>query len=195
MPVMESIATSINETVQLASLDGLENVYLAKVDSSHPLRLQSEVGRRLYSHATGLGKVLLAHLAYDDLIGRLATTTLPHFTSNTVTDPERLLEELARVRERGFAIDAEEYTPGLCCVAVPVHHSSGRVIAAISFSLPLTRADMGLLSTALCLLAEGSLRITQRLGGRVDDPRLVKLLEASTARDMLAPLVNHLIQK
>jgi DNA-binding IclR family transcriptional regulator len=195
LPVMESIVGRINETVQLAILDGFENVYLAKVDSSHPLRLQSEVGRRLHAHATGLGKVLLAHLSHDELIRRLDGTSLPRFTSHTLTDQVQLLEELGRIGERGFALDAQEYTAGLCCVAVPIYHSSSRVIAAMSVSIPVTRADIELFSTALCLLAEGSLRITRRLGGRVDGIRLAQLRDQATARDALAPLFHHLVQR
>ena len=194
MPVMESIVGQINETVQVAILDGVENVYPAKVDSSHPLRLQSEVGRRLSAHATGLGKVLLAHLSYEELIHRLQFMALPRFTVHTLTDQNQLLEELERIRKRGFAVDAQEYTPGVCCVAVPIHHASSRLIAAMSVSIPLTRADIDLFATALCLLAEGSVRITRRLGGRIDDVRLANPLDHSTTRDTLVPLVNHLVQ-
>ena len=76
-PHLERARDLINETVQLAVLDGFENVYVAKVESSHHLRLQSEVGGRLPAYATGLGKVLLAGLPPVEFERRLATVQPP----------------------------------------------------------------------------------------------------------------------
>lgn len=175
-PVMDQIVGQINETVQLAVLDGIENVYLAKVDCSHPVRLQSEVGRRLYAHATGLGKVLLAHLPDGEREARLAGLALPCFTPNTVIDPQSLNLELAQARASGFAVDDQEYTPGLRCVAVPIHDHEGMVIAALSASIPLMRANPAQLATALRAIAAGSIAISRRLGSSTDDPRLVAIV-------------------
>jgi DNA-binding IclR family transcriptional regulator len=110
--VMEGIVTAVNETVQLAALDGNENVYLAKVDCSHPVRLQSEVGGRLPAHATGLGKVLLAGLPPETLRARLDEHSLAAFTPWTVTDRSALLAELDVTRAQGFGVDDQEYTWG-----------------------------------------------------------------------------------
>jgi DNA-binding IclR family transcriptional regulator len=186
--IMDGIVRSINETVQLAVLDGLENVYLAKVDCSHPFRLQSDVGKRLYAHATGLGKVLLAHLSAEELAARLQGRTLPRFTANTIANEGALLHELATIRERGFAVDNQEYTLGLRCVAVPVGDHSGRVIAAMSVSVPIMRIHPGLLPSALQLLAEGSLELSRRLGATQDDPRLAAFRERPPAEASFEPL-------
>ncbi len=195
LPVMQGIVHTVNETAQLAILDGVENVYLAKVDSSHALRLQSEVGRRLYAHATGLGKVLLAHLTYEELLARLPDAQLPRFTSNTITTKTDLFEELAKIGERGFAVDLQEYTPGVSCVAVPICQSPGRAVAAMSVSVPITRASIELFASALALLAEGSLRLARRLGSAVDDPRLAPLTQQSTAYDAVRPLFRNLVEQ
>ena len=93
---MDEIAAALNETVQLARLDGTENVYLAKVDSTHPLRLQSEVGVRLSAHATGLGKALLACLPDEEVRRRFGTKPLARMTRNTITSIGALVKELAR---------------------------------------------------------------------------------------------------
>jgi DNA-binding IclR family transcriptional regulator len=172
---MEGIVRAINETVQLATLDGLENVYLAKVDCSHPIRLQSEVGKRLFAHATGLGKVLLAHLPADELHARVDGITLPTFTPHTIADLSALLSTLAAVRDRGFAVDDQEYTPGLRCVAVPIFDLDGRANAALSASIPLMRADAVQLAAALRAVAAGSLEISRRLGRAESDQRLIAL--------------------
>lgn len=184
-PVMDEIVRVLNETVQLAVLDGIENVYLAKVDCTHPVRLQSEVGRRLYAHATGLGKVLLAHLPPEELMRRLDGRTLPQFTTTTITTISALLAELVVIRQNGFALDNEEYTPGLRCVAVPISDHSGRTIAAMSVSIPMLRTHSSHLSDALCLLAKGSLSLARRLGSRADDTRLIQLQDSAFARTAL----------
>lgn len=176
---MEGIVQAINETVQLAVLDGIENVYLAKVDCSHPVRLQSEVGKRLEAHATGLGKVLLAHLPKDDLESRLIQPTLKSFTPHTITQRSRLLAELATVRSQGFGIDDQEYTPGLRCVAVPIREPGGRVATALSASIPIMRAGPEQMAAALRALATASLGVSRRLGLSDDDPRLLALRGAT----------------
>ncbi|MGI8486624.1 MAG: IclR family transcriptional regulator [Thermomicrobiales bacterium] len=176
LPVMRDVVASINETVQLAVLDGIENVYLAKVDCSHPVRLQSEVGKRLYAHATGLGKVLLAGLDLEILNARFAGTTLPELTPNTAHDLHSLFQELETVRTVGFAIDDQEYTPGLRCVAVPLFDIEGRTIAALSASIPLSRAGPDELETALRAIAGGSIDISRRLGQSTPNHRLSKLI-------------------
>lgn len=177
--VMEDIVAAVNETVQLATLDGTENVYLAKVDCSHPLRLQSEVGRRLPAHATGLGKVLLAELPLDTLHARLDEQVLSSFTPRTVTDNSALLAELAVTRAEGFGIDDQEYTSGLRCVAVPIHERGGSVTTAISASVPVMRGSPEQLAAALRAVAAGSLEISHRLGAREADPRVQALTEVT----------------
>jgi len=172
---MERVVAEINETVQLAALDGIENVYLAKVDCSHPIRLQSEVGKRLHAHATGLGKVLLAFLPDAELSARFDGEQLPAFNVNTIRELPILLLVLDLIRERGFAVDDQEYTPGLRCVAVPIFDIDGNVLAALSASIPLMRAEEACLEHALRAIAAASIDISLRLGCARPDQRLVAL--------------------
>ena len=97
-----------------------------------------------------------------------------------------LLAELSAVRGRGFAIDDQEYTPGLRCVAVPIRDHLGRVAAAMSVSIPVIRADHELMARALAALATMSLEIARRLGCAQDDPLLLALCETRRAEDALA---------
>ncbi|MFI2713888.1 IclR family transcriptional regulator [Micromonospora sp. NPDC018662] len=133
----------LDETVQLAVLDGIDNVYIAKVEADHPLRLVSRVGMRLPAYATGLGKVLLAGLEPADLHARLRGVTMRRFTEHTITSLELLEERIGEIRERGFGEDDGEYTPGVFCVAVPVRDASGRIVAAMSCSVPRARLTGG----------------------------------------------------
>ena len=185
-PFMKLVAQSLNETVQLAVLDGLDNVYVAKVDSSHPVRLQSDVGKRLPAHATGLGKVLLAALPPRELEQRLNGAALAGFTNRTITTRERLLSQLEEIREAGFAVDDQEYTPGLRCVAVPIYDHRGETPAAFSASVPMMRAHLTPLWQALSLVSEASLRISERLGAAGEDAALRRLTGASHAKVALA---------
>jgi DNA-binding IclR family transcriptional regulator len=172
---MERVVREINETTQLAVLDGIENVYLAKVDCSHPIRLQSEVGKRLYAHATGLGKVLLASRSDDDLRARYDRQPFPQVESSPIHSFERLLQVVATVRDRGFATDDQEYTPGLRCVAVPVYNGDHQVVAALSTAIPLMRAGPEPIAHALRAIATASIDLSRALGATAPDPRLLGL--------------------
>ena len=163
-PLLEVAAAALQETVQLAILDGLDNVYVGKADSSQHLRLVSSVGSRLPAHATGLGKVLLAHEPESELQERLAGIELEQFTNNTITTVDGLFEELKRVRELGYAIDHGEYTTGVYCVAVPVRGRNGEVVAAISSSVPEPRVDDDLKGSMHEVLNDTAARISAALG-------------------------------
>jgi DNA-binding IclR family transcriptional regulator len=109
------------ETVQLAVLDGLEMTYLARHDGRQPVRLTSQIGRRLPASVTATGKAALASLAEDDLASRLAgIDSLPTLTPNSIGTVEGLRADLVAVRERGYSIDDEETVQGVVCFGVMV---------------------------------------------------------------------------
>jgi DNA-binding IclR family transcriptional regulator len=121
-----------DETVQIVVLDRGDAFYLDKIKGKKPIRVASSIGQRLFAHCSGVGKVLLASLAEEEVNRIVREKGLKRQTCNTITDPSVLKGELARVRKRGYAIDNEESKMGLKCLAVPVSHSDGNVIAAIS---------------------------------------------------------------
>lgn len=161
---MERIRDELDETVQLAVLDGRHNVYVAKFDGGHALTLASEVGRRLPAHATGIGKVLLAGLSDDELGRRLSGVRLERYTPSTITDLDALRDALRIVRDSGHGTDDEEYTVGVRCVAVPVRDHTGHVVAGLSASVPTIRFDEGFRDRALELLRSGASDISRSLG-------------------------------
>lgn len=165
-PYMERVRDRLNETVQMAILDGRWNVYIAKVDGTQPLALQSEVGRRLQAHATGLGKVLLAGLDASELDGLLEGVELERFTPATIANRDDLRRELVQVRLRGYATDEEEYTPGVLCVAAPVLDHEGRVVAALSVSIPTVRFRGAVRSQARALIVHAAADLSAALGFR-----------------------------
>ncbi|RMI43607.1 IclR family transcriptional regulator [Streptomyces triticirhizae] len=136
-PTLDRIADDTGETIHLARLDGTNVVYLATRQSEHYLRPFTRVGRRLPAHSTSLGKALLATHP-DEKVRELLPEKLEGLTEHTITDREALIDELAVVRERGYAIDREENTLGLRCfgIAIPYRQPARD---AISCSVPVAR--------------------------------------------------------
>lgn len=164
MPYLQDARERLDETVQLAVLDGTENIYIAKVDASHALKLDSFVGARLPAYATGIGKVLLAGLSESELDERLQGFELTQYTATTITNMDHLREVLRDIRTQGFAVDNEEFTLGACCWAVPVLDVAGNVTAALSTSIPSVRVSDGIEETALEVLTEIAGKISSQLG-------------------------------
>lgn len=136
-PVLDRLAATTGETVQLARLTGADVVYLARRDSSHPVRLVSAVGGRLPAHATALGKALLAHYPLAEVDRRLPRR-LRRLTERTLSTREQLHAALADTRARGWAVDDEEATDGLRCYAVALP-SAVPPVDALSISVPSFR--------------------------------------------------------
>jgi len=138
-PCLESACAVLDETVQLAVLDGTDVVYVAKVESTQRLALLTQVGSRVPAYATALGKVLLSSLSEDELRRRLGRVRFQRFTENSIHTMSQLLKEIAAVREMGYATDNSEYTVGVGCIAVPIRDADGNTLAAVSVAVPLVR--------------------------------------------------------
>ena len=138
--VMKELVECWEETVHLAVLDGVQAVYVEKLQPTPAVRIWiSRTGARLPAHCSGVGKVLLANSEWKHVAELLEHQGMPALTPNTITDLDVLADELERVRERGYAYDHEETLVGLCCVAAPIYDPGDTVVAAISFSVPAFR--------------------------------------------------------
>jgi IclR family transcriptional regulator, blcABC operon repressor len=138
----DELPVASEETMQMAVLDGLEVTYLARHDGRQPIRLASEIGRRLPASCTALGKATLAMLDTRDLAERLrgveALPTLTHKSHRRVAD---LLDDLDEVRRRGHAIDDEETSEGIVCLGVAIPTRTGGEPYGVSVTLLKARAD------------------------------------------------------
>jgi DNA-binding IclR family transcriptional regulator len=159
--ILDDLADALGETVHLGRLDGPDIVYLAKRESHHPLRLFSAVGRRLPAHATALGKAILAMRSPED-VSKLLPSELRTLTSNTITNHAWLTDELVKTRERGYALDDQENTEGIRCVAVPLLHRDV-VRDAISCSVPIVRLEDGAQERLVAALQDARRRAESRL--------------------------------
>nr|WP_281174929.1 IclR family transcriptional regulator [Actinomadura oligospora] len=136
-PALARLVDEVGETANMAVLEGDAAVYVAQVPSRHSMRMFTEVGRRVLPHCTGVGKALLAQLPEQRVREILSRTGMPARTPNTFTDPNALVDELARVRQRGYAVDDEEQEIGVRCVAVPLPGTP--TLTAFSVSGPSAR--------------------------------------------------------
>ena len=136
------LPTASEETVQLAVLDGLEMTYLARHDGRQPVRLTSQIGRRLPTTSTATGKAALASLADPELERRLAgLTMLPAFTPSSHRTVRDLMRDLVDVRSRGYSIDDEETIEGVVCYGIAIPgRQPGEGIHAASITLLKARA-------------------------------------------------------
>jgi len=166
-PILDWLSSELGETVHFGKLDGAEIVYLAKRESTHPLRLYSAIGRRLPAHATALGKAVLSQRRPSEVLSILPEE-LVRLTPHTITDHATLAEELAATRARGYAIDNEENTDGIRCFATPVV-SQEPASYALSMSIPVFRLDAATEADAIALLQQAQQRIAgqHRLVARV----------------------------
>jgi DNA-binding IclR family transcriptional regulator len=163
---LDWLATTLGETIHYGRLDGADIVYLAKRQSVHPLRLYSAIGRRLPAHTTALGKALLAEQSLQQ-VRRLLGPNPTRLTDNTITAWPDLAKEFARIRERGYAIDREENTIGICCFAVAVGGVDPPT-DAISCSVPVARLTPDLRRAIL----DGLQTTLERLGSKTGRLRL-----------------------
>jgi DNA-binding IclR family transcriptional regulator len=164
LPFLESLVRDTGETGHLAVLDGGEAIYIERVEARRALRVPSAIGRGYPAHATNLGKVLLADLPPERVAEIIAERGLPAFTPNTITEPDELKAELERIRERGFAIDDEEYDEGLRCIGAGVRDPSGHVVSALGIGGPVTRVTPARVDELAELVMAAARGLSRRLG-------------------------------
>ena len=165
--VARTVAAQCGETVHVGVLDGLDVVYVSKIDSTHSVRLISEVGRRVPAHCTAVGKALLAGLPQDELDSLLKDRELVALTEHSITSRPALLAELREVRASGVAHEHSESNPDAGCVASPVIDTSGHWVAALSIAIPTSRHSDEAWRRWEKLVREGAAELSARLGGRL----------------------------
>ena len=153
-PALRDLNATTGHTVHLASYEGGEVVYIAKFESRHHVRMYSRIGRRAPLSCAAVAKVLLAALPGAERRAVATSIDYPPCTANSITTAEAYLAELARVAERGFAIDNAEHEDFINCIAAPIRGTRGEVLAAMSLSVPTMLLDLdGLLGLVPDLLA------------------------------------------
>lgn len=137
IPEMERLSAVCDARANLAVLDRDAGIVIARVESPSMPRVYFQLGRRVPLHASGLGKVLLAHLPEEEQEAVLRRLDLPRLTDRTITDRDALRAHLRQVRQQGFAVDQGEFIEDVRAVAVPIRDRTGRVVASLSVSGPV----------------------------------------------------------
>lgn len=135
------VMQNLQESIQLARLDGRDILYLAKVEAPSPVQMILGPGVRMPAHATALGKSLMAGLSDEQIVSILTEEQLPRLTENTISTRSAFLREIHDVRTKGFATDLQECVMGFCCVSSAIRRKNGEIVAAISCSMPIHNWD------------------------------------------------------
>jgi IclR family pca regulon transcriptional regulator len=139
---LAEIEQQTNESCSVAVLDGSDIVYVARQPAKRLINDYIPIGTRFPAHSTSMGKVLYAGLPDETLASLFSKRKLPRLTPKTITDPAKMRREIARTRERGFAINDEEIEVGLRSIAVPILDKTDAVCAAINISAPAARVSV-----------------------------------------------------
>lgn len=167
LPYMEDLYEASHANVQLAVRHGLDALFVEKISGRDSVPIVTRVGGRLPLHATGVGKVLLAHAPAEVLEGLLARGLEP-LTPRTIVDPDELRHCLEDVRRNGFAYTRDEMTVGSISVGAPIVGPDGAVVAALSIVVGSASTDVGRLAPVVRTAARGlSRRVTEAWDGIV----------------------------
>lgn len=159
-PFLHDLQAATRATVHLAERDGDQALYLDRLSGRASVPVVSRVGSRLPLHATGVGKVLLAH-APPEVQARVLSR-LTRVTRYTITSPAVLSAQLERIRRDGYATTGEEMTLGACSVAVPIAGPDGGVVAALGLVVATLKRDRTRLVASLRVAAAGVEREMRR---------------------------------
>ena len=134
--IIKNLVHETKQTSALGVLDGDSVLYTEMLDGLGKVKATIEVGSRVPAHASASGKVILSGLSDSELRKRFKVKKFERITPKTITSVDRWIADLAVVRRRGFALNEEESTKGLCALAVPVCNSRGEHEAALSIAFP-----------------------------------------------------------
>ncbi|MEM6741222.1 MAG: IclR family transcriptional regulator [Pseudomonadota bacterium] len=137
--ILKRLSQEIGETCNIALPDRDAMLYLERMETEWPLRIQLPPGSRVPFHCTASGKMYLSSLPVSHLRRYLAAATLTGQTANTITDRAELEDELADIRAQGYALDREEFMDDMVALAVPILDSHARLMATLSFHAPTQR--------------------------------------------------------
>lgn len=164
-PIMEEFVKRTKLSTHLAVLDNGRAVYVEKVENPNSfIRMDIWVGHRLPVHSTAIGKVLMSSMTEKDVTEILEMRGMEKKTAKTITTAKRFLKELEKVRTYGFAIDDEENSSGVRCIASPVFDAQGKIVAAIGTSNTIISLDEKNLPKVVEAIKKSASQISNLIG-------------------------------
>ncbi len=168
-PILKLLSQRANANTHLARLEKCEVLDLIRVEYPAPLRVMRSPILRRPAHCTALGKALLA-FGPPERVAQVLAGSLAKMTQRTISQPERLLQELARVREAGYAVDNEEFYSGIRCLAAPVFNEQSDAIAAVSISSLITHITTDRIPQFAQFVVETARELSSQLGYQAASP-------------------------
>jgi IclR family transcriptional regulator, KDG regulon repressor len=166
LPVMRSLRDKVKEAVNLIIKDGTEAIYIEKVDTTHPVRLYTKIGRRSPLYAGACSRIILSFMNKEEQEQYLQETQLTAIGSGTVTDKEELRKLLAEARKAGYTLSYSELENDTAAIAAPIFDHSGLLCAGLSIAGPDSRFEKERLPELVELVQKAAKDISWKLGYR-----------------------------
>ncbi|WP_196218101.1 IclR family transcriptional regulator [Streptomyces blattellae] len=164
-PALERLQQETDETASLWIRVRFSALCLSSIESPKFVRTVSPLGRSIPLYASAHSKVLLTRLPDEELTDYLAATDLRPLTSQTITDPAALREEIKLVRGQGYAVSKCEVNDDVVGIAAPVTDRTGRIIACLSVTAPAHRVDDRRLSELISSVRDAAAFGAERISG------------------------------
>jgi IclR family pca regulon transcriptional regulator len=141
-PVLEHISHLLHESCSIATLDGIDIIYIARANVTRIMSIDLGVGSRLPAFCTSMGRAILANLSPEELESYLARAQFKRYTERTIVSPAKLTQVLRQIRREGYSIIDQELEHGLRSMAVPIQNPSGKVVAALNIGAHAQRVSI-----------------------------------------------------
>lgn len=162
-PIIDEVCLKIQETVQIAMLDGIDVLWIDKSESTKSIKITTKIGSRLPAYTTADGKVVLCYKDKEKLKDYLPKK-IPKYTKNTITNKTVFMKRLEEIKKDGYAIDNEEFVEGLICVAAPIFDHEGKVRFSLSTTGPAFRMNKERVKELIVIIKEAADEISRRIG-------------------------------
>jgi DNA-binding IclR family transcriptional regulator len=163
-PHLEALMRQTRFTTHLGTLDDGRVLFIDKVEPNTFVRFSTFPGMRSDIHMSSLGKAIAAHLPEDDLARIIAQVGLGAYTPKTITQLDRFMQELEKVRSDGYAIDDEEGELNVRCIGAPIFDGSGKMVAAVSITALVSQLPETAFRETGQRVYETAARISRELG-------------------------------
>lgn len=163
-PIITAVRDEWEETTGIGMRTGDFWVHVVEVESALAIRRVSSLSERLPLYAGSTGKVFLAAMGSDELEDYLRRTALVPLSATTPTNPQALRDEVFAVREQGYAVSRNERGEGAAGIAAPIYSHSGRVVAALTISGPVTRFSGERFETCIDTVVRAATQLSKALG-------------------------------
>ncbi|MFK7754489.1 MAG: IclR family transcriptional regulator [Sedimentitalea sp.] len=163
LAVLTSLAEHVGETCNIATPDRHTMIYLERVETKWPLRIQLPIGTSVPFHCTASGKMYLSTLRASHLRQYLSAVSLSRQTELTMTDPEAIISAVQQIRKQKYSTDNEEFLDGMVAVAVPILDNQDRLLSTLSVHAPTQRISLEALQDHVPLITETAQKLSQLL--------------------------------